>query len=710
MRMASHKPRAFVCEIGTEEMPARFLLPATEQLKALLEEALNEAMIEHSEVECYATPRRLVAYCRSMLPVQAKKVIKVRGPAINIAFDRDGNPTRAALGFARSHGVSVDELKVEETEKGKFVVIEKAVGGRTTVEVLCELLPSVIAQLAFPKMMRWGSLNFKFGRPIRWLVALFGDEVVRFELAGLQSDRISRGHRILCEHPVIVHSAEDYFDALREAHVIVKHGERRELIKAQVEQLADSIGARAFIADELLDEVTFMTEHPTAIIGAFDERFLELPDEVLKTVMMHHQRYFPVTDRDGRLLPRFIAVRDGGSKGMDLVRQGYERVLSARFADAKFFVEEDMMRPFESYVEQLKGLLFQSDLGSMYDKAMRLIRLVRRYCQMAGLDDELTSLAVRAAYLCKADLVTKMVQEFTELQGFMGYYYALKHGEHAQVATAIREHYMPRFYGDELPSTVVGALLAVADRMDTLCACFDRQIIPTGSADPVGLRRAAAAVVSILCHALRDYRLPLTALIGEALNILNEDGLLKRDMDETRMVLMQFLKGRVDALLADEGIEHDVREAVLASSFDDVPDALIRAKALAKLRESYSGFNDAVTSFTRVLNMLAQHRTNAQFDEGLLIELPEKRLYEEFVRVKQGLPDKLRGAEESAYEEAFIKLAELKSAIDGFFGTAPGTGVLVMHPDIKLRENRLALLQMIESALLQIADFSKLVV
>ncbi len=706
-KVASFEPRAFVCEIGTEEMPARFLLPAVEQLQALLEEALSEAMIEHAKVECYATPRRLVAYCPSVSPMQGEKVIKVRGPAVNIAFDRNGNPTKAAIGFARSHGITVTELRIEETERGAFVVAEKVIGGGATSEVLSELLPAVIAKLSFPKMMRWGSLNFKFGRPIRWLVALFGDEVIRFELAGLQSDRISRGHRVLCEHPVIIHSAEGYFDALHKAHVIVKHNERMELIRAQVERLAKSIGARAFITDELLSEVTFMTEHPTAVIGAFDECFLELPEDVLKTVMMHHQRYFPVTDESGRLLPRFIAVRDGGGEGLEMVRQGYERVLSARFADAKFFIEEDMARPLESYVEHLKGLLFQSDLGSMYDKAMRLKRLVKRYCEMACLDDELTSLAVRAGHLCKADLVTKMVQEFTELQGIMGYHYALWCGEPAAVALAIKEHYMPRFYGDELPSTVLGALLGIADRMDTLCACFDRQIIPTGSADPVGLRRAAMAVVSILAQ---GYHLPLSALIDGALSILGDDGLLKRDRSETHAALMQFFKGRIDALLADEGVEHDIREAVLAASFDDVPDVLVRAKVLTRLRKSYSGFSEAVTSFTRVLNMLSQHRTDAEFDEGLLTELPEKRLYEEFVRVRQSLPEGLSGSDEGAYEEAFLKLAELRQAIDGFFGTAPGTGVLVMHPEIRLRENRLALLQMIEGVLLQIADFSKLVV
>ncbi|MCS7253861.1 MAG: glycine--tRNA ligase subunit beta [Armatimonadota bacterium] len=706
--MSPLEPRAFVYEIGTEEMPARFLLPAVEQLKVLLAEALDEAMIGHDELECYATPRRLVAYCRSMSPVQFERFIRIKGPAANVAFDRDGNPTRAAIGFARSHGVSVGELKVEETERGKFVFVEKRVGGRATVEVLAEVLPAVTAKLSFPKMMRWGSLNFKFGRPIRWLLALFGNDVIRFELAGLQSDRISRGHRTLCKYPVVIHSAEEYFDALYRAHVILRHDERRELIKAQVEQLANSFGAKAFMTDELLDEVTFLMEHPTAVMCAFDERFLELPEDVLKTVMMHHQRYFPVVDMSGKLLPHFIAVRDGGTEGMDSVRQGYERVLSARFADAKFFFEEDLMRPLESYVEQLKGLLFQRDLGSMYEKVQRLKRLVERYCRMAGLDDELISHAVRAAHLCKADLATKMVQEFTELQGIMGYHYARFHGENAQVALAIREHYLPRFVGDELPTAILGALLGIADRMDTLCACFDRRIIPTGSADPVGLRRAATAVVNILYD--QNLHLLLTELIGEALSILSDDGLLKRNIAETQNSLMHFFRGRLDALLQDKGIEHDIREAVLAASFDDVPDAFIRANALLRLKGSYNGFGEAVIAFTRVINILAQQRTDAEFEEGLLIEPAEKRLYDEFTRVKGDLPETLRGADESEYEIAFIKLSELKPAIDSFFGTAPGTGVLVMHPDIRLRENRLALLQAIERVLLQIADFSRLIV
>lgn len=700
--------KAFVYEVGTEEMPARFLMPAVEQLKSLLTEALDEALIEHSEVECYATPRRLVAYCHSMSTMQGWKVIKVRGPTADIAFDSNGNPTRAAIGFARSHGIQVEELKVEETDRGKFVFAEKRIGGRATVDVLAELLPEVTAKLSFPKMMRWGSLNFKFGRPIRWLLALLGNDVVRFEISGLQSDRISRGHRTLCKTPAVIHSAEEYFDSLQRAYVLVKHDERKERIRDQVNNLASSIGAKAFVTDELLEEVTFLTEHPTAILCSFDERYLELPEDVLKTVMMHHQRYFPVTDANGKLIPRFIGVRDGGTKGLDFVRQGYERVLSARFADAKFFLEEDMKRPLESYVDLLKGLLFQRDLGSMYDKTERLKRLVERYCKMAGLNGELVLIAIRAALLCKADLATKMVQEFTELQGVIGCEYALRCGEDQRVAIAIKEHYLPRFAGDAMPGSIVGSILGIADRMDTLCACFDRGIAPTGSADPMGLRRAASAIVGILCA--NELHLSLSALIEETLKILAEDNLLKSYCDETHKALMNFFMSRIDVALQEMGIAHDIRGAVLSAGFDDVPDAFIRAKALTKLRESYDGFNDAVTAFTRVLNILSQRRTEAEFDERLLLEDAERKLYEEFIKVAGELPKESRGMDEKAYEDAFVKLSTLRPTIDGFFGTRPGSGVLVMHPDEKLRANRLALLQMIEGVLLRIADFSKIIV
>jgi glycyl-tRNA synthetase beta chain len=697
--------RAFVYEIGTEEMPARFLMPAIEQFKALLEEALNEAMIEHAGIECYATPRRLVAFSQAMSPVQPEREVKVRGPSAGVAFDESGKPTKAAIGFARSQGVSVDELIIEETERGKFVFAVKRVGGRRTLDVLSEVLPDVTSQLSFPKMMRWGSGGFRFGRPIRWLLALYGDDVIEFELAGLKSDRISRGHRTLCKGLVTLSRAEDYFDAMAKANVIVKHDERRVMIREQVESLANSIGAKPLIREELLDEVTFMTEHPTSVICSFDERYLSLPKEVLETVMIHHQRYFPVVDNGGKgLLPHFIAIRDGGTDWIDTVREGYEKVLQARFADAEFFFREDVKHPLEWYVEKLKGLLFQTGLGSMYEKVQRIKELVLRYCELAGLDEHQKEIALRAAQLCKADLATQMVQELTELEGIIGYEYAIRSGEPPEVAMAIKEHYMPRHANDDMPSTTVGALLGIADRMDTLCACFDRGLIPTGSADPIGLRRAASTIVGVLCY--KKLHMKLSSLIDCALEVLKDASLLRSPADETRISLLSFFKGRVDTLLQEEGIDYDIREAVLSAGFDDVFDALVRARTLHKLRRSYDGFNEAVRAFTRVLNILSQHRTDVPFDPELLVEEVEKRLYEEFVAVSNQIPEALSNEEE--YADAFIKLSTLKGAIDDFFGTGAGTGVLVIHPDMKLRFNRLSLLQMIESKLLRIADFSKL--
>jgi len=477
------------------------------------------------------------------------------------------------------------------------------------------------------------------------------------------------------------------------------------MIRGQVESLAYSIGAKPLIREELLSEVTFMTEHPTSVICSFDERYLSLPKEVLETVMIHHQRYFPVVDKDGKtLLPHFIAVRDGGTSWIDTVKEGYEKVLQARFADAEFFFKEDVKHPLEWYVEKLKGLLFQTGMGSMYEKVQRIKELVLRYCELIGLDERQKEIALRAAHLCKADLATQMVQELTELEGIIGYEYAIRSGEAPDVAIAIKEHYMPRHAGDNMPSTVVGALLGIADRMDTLCACFDRGLIPTGSADPIGLRRAAATIVSVLCD--KKLHTKLSSLIGCALEVLKEAGLLRSPIEKTRHSLLSFFKGRIDMLLQEEGIDYDIRDAVLSAGFDDVFDALVRARTLQKLRRSYDGFNEAVRAFTRVLNILSQHRTDVPFDPELLVEEVEKRLYEKFVAVLKQLPKTLSNEEE--YADAFIKLSTLKETIDDFFGTGAGSGVLVIHPDMKLRFNRLSLLQMIEAELLRIADFSKL--
>ncbi|HID06509.1 MAG TPA: glycine--tRNA ligase subunit beta [Armatimonadetes bacterium] len=476
-----------------------------------------------------------------------------------------------------------------------------------------------------------------------------------------------------------------------------------------MEYEASLLGGKALITDELIEEVNFLIEHPTAVSGSFDVNYLNLPRDVLITTMMHHQRYFPVTDANGSLLPHFIGVRDGGTKGLDIVRQGYEKVLRARLADAQFFFNEDLKKPLEAYVEKLSGLLFQRDLGSMLDKTQRLVALTKRYCERANVDEATRNLALRTAWLCKADLVTSMVEEFTELQGVMGREYALRSGEDRRVAQAIYEHYLPRHANDELPSTLVGALVGIADRMDTLCACFDRSMIPTGSADPLGLRRAAHSIVVVLNELQLHF--PLSSLIDDSLAVLSEVQLLTRPVDETKADVLDFLRMRIEALLDEWDIAYDIRDAVISVGFDDVPDVITRARALTNLKQrDATAFAEAVIAFTRVINILSKQRTDAPVNPELFVEDGERRLYDEFQQVIARISLPLRGRDESAYEDAFMKLATLKGAIDDFFGTAPGTGVLVMHPDERLRNNRLALVQTLEGVLKQIADFSKLIV
>lgn len=682
-------------------MPARFMLPALEQLKELVAKTLAELRLQHGQIRTMGTPRRLVAIVSEVAETQTPIIREIRGPAKHIAFDPQGNPTRAAEGFARAQGVSVQDLIVKATDRGEFVFAVKREEGRPALEVLSEALPQVIRSLSFPKTMRWEESGLRFGRPIRWIVALLGEDVIPFEIAGVKSGRVTYGRRFTggqsIGKQITLKSADDYEKALESAHVIVDHERRRELVKLQVQEAAQSVGGVAVMPNELVDEVTFLVEEPVALVGHFDERYLELPSEVLVTVMQHHQRYFPILREDdqSKLLPHFVFVSNGMPKEPDLVRQGNERVVTARFEDARFYFAEDRKHRLDEFAQKLNDIVFIEDLGTMADKVERLKRLA------ANLYGSLSPTLLRAAELCKADLATRLVNEFTELQGVIGRVYALLDGEPTEVAEAIEDHYKPLPPDFEMPRNEIGFWLAVADRIDTLCACFDRNLIPTGSHDPFGLRRAATTLLMLLRNAPR--KTSVKESIDIALKILREMGMTQRSQGETEAQLLEFLQERLDGLLEAEGIDHDLRQAVLVAGFDDGAETFERAQALQKLRnERTEWFDETVIAFTRVTNILAQARQRGEtidsdVDAEVLQVEAEKELHE---AVSEIAPTFAKHIRQRNFVAAFETLATLTPKINRFFDE-----VLVMHEDAKIRRNRLALLWKIETLLLSIADF-----
>lgn len=679
-------------EIGTEEIPARFMPGVLKQLAQLAETRLTELRLAYAAVRVCGTPRRMALIVEGLADKQADKSSENKGPSVKIAFDAEGNATKAAQGFARGQGVDVSELVVKD---GYIYAMVHEVG-QAVDAILPEFLLNLLHSLNFPKNMRWSDLDLRFVRPIRWLLALHGSDVVPVSIAGVDSSNTTRGHRFLSEGEVVIASAADYAPTLAKHFVLVDPEERRNLIRQQIEALAQQQGGVAAIDEELLDEVVYLVEYPTALCGTFEAEYLELPAEAVITPMREHQRYFPVTDAAGKLLPMFITVRNGGDAHIDLVRHGNERVLKARLADARFFFEEDKKVKLDARVEKLKTVVFQEGLGTMYDKSQRLMKLA---AGMAGLAIAQPTFAPsdleRAAFLAKADLVTGMVCEFTELQGIMGREYAKLQGESEAVAEAIYEHYLPRFAGDALPQTVIGRFISMADKMDNIVATFSRGLIPTGSQDPYALRRQALGIVHILLDG--QYHVSLRQMVEQAMDLLHISDAAKREA--LLAEVEDFFRLRLKNILSDEGVRYDVVDAVLASGIDDLFDACLRAKALAS-DGTTAAMQKAVQAFTRVAN-LAKHAGAEQVSAELLVNPAEQALYQEYVQAKEAIA---RLVAEKNYPGIFSVMANLAAPIDAFF-----TAVMVMDENMAVRNNRLALLQGILALTNGIADFSKLV-
>jgi len=574
--------RTLLFEIGTEEIPAGFMIPALSFMEGFIKKSFSENRIGHGKIYTYGTPRRLAILVEDVSETQRDKVEEVMGPPASVAFDQEEKPTKAASGFAKSQDVEVETLKVKETPKGAYVYVVREEKGGKTADLLPDTLERLVRSIPFKKSMRWGDQEIRFARPTHWFLALFGKKTVNLEIEGIKSGSITYGHRFMAPHPIELEDPKDYLDAMKEGRVIADHRARRDLIWEQVQKEARSVGGSPQKDEELLDEVNFLVEYPVATCGSFDSEFLELPSEVLTTTMKEHQKYFPVFDEGRKLMNHFVVVNNMLSPDMGLITQGNERVLRARLADARFFFQEDRKVPLVEMFEKLRDVVFQEKLGTSYEKAMR-------FRQLAGLcaykvAPEKKELVDRTALLAKADLESQMVCEFPELQGIMGREYAKIQGEPQEVSLGIYEHYLPRFAGDDLPFTVTGALVGIADRIDSIVGCFGIGLIPTGSEDPYGIRRDTLGVIHVILH--KGFRLSLGELIDKALELL--EGKVEGEPGQVKADVLSFLRQRLYHLWVSEGFRQDLTEAVLSAVFDDLVAARKRLEALAEFSQDPS--------------------------------------------------------------------------------------------------------------------------
>ena len=686
--------RDLLLEIGLEEVPAKFMPPALAELKQLAETALTEQRISFDEVVTYGTPRRIALVVKNIADKQADLEEEAKGPAVKAAYDVDGNPTKAAIGFARGQGVDVTDLYQKELNGGMYVFATKKAVGVPTEEVLPQLLPQLVTGIHFPKPMRWGFTELRYARPIRWIVALYGDAVVPFAIEDIHSGNVSRGHRYLGTDHLVIPSAAEYLTVMEQDYVIADQARREAMIVEQMNALAASVEGTVDIDADLLEEVVYLVEYPTALMGEFNPAYMLMPEELIITPMKEHQRYFPVK-KGHHIMAKFITVRNGNAEHLDLVTAGNEKVLEARLSDAKFFYDEDLKIRLEDNVEKLKTIVFQEKLGTIYEKTMRMQQGVAVIADWLNLGDGVKERAMRAAYLSKADLVSNVVYEFPELQGLMGEKYAYPQGEHPLTAKAISEHYLPKNADGELPLTFEGVACSLADKLDTIVGCFAAGIEPTGSQDPYALRRQAAGICSIILG--RSILVSLTALIEQAADhypaeiIGDKAALVQR--------VYEFFEQRIRNVLNDKGYRYDVIEAVVASGYDNLTETLLRAEAVDKMKDT-EAFGKVLTAFTRA-NNLAKKATTLDVNEDYLVVEAEQQLWSDIQYVESTTA--LLMAKRS-YSEALTIISMMEENISAFFDS-----VMVMDEDENIKTNRLALLGRISRLSGQIADLSKIV-
>lgn len=689
--------RDLLLEIGTEEIPARFMSSALAELKQLAATLFLKERLQAGNINTYGTPRRLALYVEALEEMQADLEEEIKGPPSKAAFDVEGKPTKAAEGFARSQGVDVSELKIVEVGGNPYVFATRQHKGEATADILPGLLPQLIRGLSFPKPMRWGNNDVRFARPIRWIVSLYGNKEVKFKFAEVESGRSSRGHRFLSSGDIIIPEAGKYLETLQGAYVIADQNKRKDMIWNQIKKVAAEQGGRVQEDAKLLEEVTHLLEYPTALCGRFSEKYLELPEEVLVTSMREHQRYFPVFFEDGRMMARFITVRNGTQNHLNIVREGNEKVLRARLADAQFFYNEDRKTSLESKVERLKSVVFQEQLGTVYEKCIRLQSLAGFLCDKFNWGPAVRDAAVRAAYLSKADLVTNMVIEFPELQGTMGRYYSDYDGEKEKISVALREQYLPRFSGDVLPDTDVGCLLSIADKIDNIVGSFALGIHPTGSQDPYALRRQALGICSILMKFKLEITLP--ELFRETYNLYTKKIQFKLAYKDLEKALEEFFHQRVVNIMEDQGLRYDTIQAVMASGWYNLPDVVSRGEALSQFRKD-ADFEALLTGFTRAANLAKKAETDT-VDPSFFEDDAEVALYAALLDTSAEAGQHIL---EGDYLEALRNISSLREPIDKFFA-----GVMVMVDQDEIRNNRLALLSAVSSFMGSIADLSYIV-
>ena len=675
-------------EIGAEEIPAGFMPNILGQLKQLAETKLNDAHLSFESIATYGTPRRLALIVKGLADTSAEISERHKGPSASIAYDADGNATKAAIGFARGKGLDVADLVVEDG----YIYAETKTAGVPAKDIVTDMLPQLITGLNFPKSMHWGNLDAKFVRPVRWLVALLDEEVIPVEFATVKSGNVTRGHRFLGADEITIKNAASYVDTLKENFVMVDQDARRELISKQLHDMAASKNASIVWDDDLLEEINYLVEWPTALCGGFEESYLTLPDAAIITPMKDHQRYFPLVDQDGKLLPMFLTVRNGSDHSIEVVQAGNERVLRARLDDAKFFFNEDRKKPLIDRQDGLTKIVFQEGLGNLADKTERLLKLGRVFGEECGLHEDTTVVLERATELAKTDLTTGMVTEFTELQGVMGKEYALLDGESPEVAEAIFEQYLPRFAGDVLPQTEAGKVLSIIDKVDNIVATFSRGLIPTGSQDPYALRRQTIGILNILLGS--EWNISLRPIFKASMELLN---VLAEKQDELLDQVEEFFTLRLKNIFLDREVPHHVIDLLLSNNELSVADAegLVNALLANRIDENV----ELVQAYTRMYNLVKDVEYTG-VNSDLLKEDAEKELFEAASKASEASS---AAWEAGDYDAVVAVPATLVPAINKFF-----EDVMVMDKDEAIKANRLQLVRLAYSVMAIIGDISAL--
>ncbi|WEG18016.1 glycine--tRNA ligase subunit beta [Alkalihalophilus pseudofirmus] len=688
--------RDFLFELGLEELPARFVTDSMNQLKNKVSDWLKEERLDFDAIEAFSTPRRLAIYITGLAEKQPDVEAEAKGPAKKIAQDEEGNWSKAALGFARGQGVTADDLFFKELKGVEYVYAKTFTAGKKTVELL-PALKSIVTSMHFPKNMRWNQYDLRFARPIQWMVALYGEEIIPFEITDVKTSNTTRGHRFLGEE-VKLDTPADYETALLGQYVIARPEERKRAIRNQIESMTEGNGWVIPIDEDLLEEVTNLVEYPTALSGTYDDAFLEIPKEVLITSMREHQRYFPVEDTEGKLLPHFVTVRNGDHQHLENVAKGNEKVLRARLSDAAFFYAEDQKLKIEDALGRLENIVYHEDLGSIADKVRRVRKGVTSISKLVALDSNEQEVADRIAEIAKFDLVTQMVYEFPELQGRMGEVYAGLIGEPVEVTVGIKEHYMPKFAGDKSPSTKACTVVSLADKLDTIVTCFAIGLIPTGSQDPYALRRQAAGIVQMISD--YDFDVKIDNLVSASLDVAEERGLLKRDREDITKEVMDFFSLRIKNALQEKGIRYDVTDAVLTSEAIHVPTTVKKAELLMG-QVSQPAFKKTVEALSRVTNIAKKAETAVEIKPELFEKEEEKELYRQYESAQKEVQIALAKGDAS---RAFKSLQSIEPSIHAYFDH-----IMVMAEDEKVKRNRLAQMLELSAVIRAFANFQSIV-